>query len=138
MSSGSLLVEPMRKISTNAAPAKRSTAATTSSTTMLLCGRGLSHVTAGTLSRQPHAIIFSGLSYCADGAMEQQATQLSPSLPMVPRGITKLSSVQIRVFGENMTVLKEFPGKVDLRIHPDSSGQRCTVSFHDGEYVRGA
>ena len=68
------------------------------------------------------------------GAMEQQTSPL-PVLPMsvVPRFVTKLSSVQVRVVGENMAVLKEFPGKVDLRFQVDSPGQRCTITFHDGE-----
>ena len=44
-------------------------------------------------------------------------------------------SVQLKIFGENMHVIKEFPRRLKLKLSSDTIQGICTVQFLDGERV---
>ena len=44
-------------------------------------------------------------------------------------------SVQLKIFGENMNVIKEYPMCLKLKLSSDKIRGICTVQFLDGERV---
>ena len=47
----------------------------------------------------------------------------------------KAASVQLKIFGENLDVLQEFPERLKLKLSSDNAQQVCTVQFLDGELL---
>lgn len=45
----------------------------------------------------------------------------------------KAASVQLRIVGENLDVVQEFPDRLKLKLSSDSAQQICTAQFLDGE-----
>ena len=58
--------------------------------------------------------------------MDQDSSTSSPP---------KADSVQLKILGENLDVLKEFSERLKLKLDPDNAQQVCNVQFLDGELL---
>lgn len=70
---------------------------------------------------------------CTRG-MEERAAPLSPSVAVASRSVAKMSSVQVKIFGESNELVRDFAGKVDMLIQPNPLAHNCSISFRDGEW----
>ena len=72
-------------------------------------------------------------SVSRDSSMEsdREVPAGSPSPASCARPLIHIESVQLRVVGEDLSILQEFEKRLELEIN--TADQRCRVCFLDGE-----